>query len=283
MALAPYAPLDPRDWPMRVGSPFAPPFPDILIAAGRRTVPVLRALRRAARGKTFTVFLEDPRVGASLADLIWVPQHDRLRGPNVIVTPTTPHPLRPDVIWAARKNIDPRIAALPSPRAAIVIGGPSAHYRFTPADDMALADAARMILAQGFSLMATPSRRTAPSTVGAVRAALSGAPERVFFWDGEGANPYAGMIANADAILVTGDSVNMVSEALATGAPSYVYEPAGGAAKTRRFLDGLIASGHLRRWNGVIEQWRHEPLDATGTIAAFVAARYEEWRALLTS
>ncbi len=277
-ALAPFGPIDPRDRPERTGSPIAPPFPDLCFAAGRKTVPLLRALRRASKGRTFTVFLEDPRVGAGLADLIWVPAHDSLRGENVIVTPTTPHRLRPELLAAARQNPDLRIAALPAPRAALVLGGPSAHYRFTGADDAALAGIAQALLAQGFSVMATPSRRTAPSTVAAVRATLALAPAKAFFWDGSGDNPYAQMIANADAIVVTGDSVNMVSEALAPGVPAYVYEPTGGHAKMRRFLDGLIAGGHLRRWAGVAGMWRHEPLDATSVIAAEVARRFRVFR-----
>jgi mitochondrial fission protein ELM1 len=277
-ALAPWAPIDPRDRPSRASSPLAPPFPDIAFASGRKTVPWLRALRKAAQGRTFTVFLEDPRVGAGLADAIWVPEHDSLRGDNVIVTSTTPHGLRPGVLDAARLDPERRIAALPGPRAALVIGGPSAHFQFTPDDDARLADTARALLARGYSVMATPSRRTAPATIAAVGAVLAEAPERSFLWAGEGDNPYAGMIANADAIVVTGDSVNMVSEALATGAPAYVVEPTGGHAKTRRFLDGLIAGGHLRRWQGVVEAWRHPPLDATATIAAEVARRYALFR-----
>ena len=279
-ALAPFAPIDPRDAPARAGSPLAPPFPDIAFAAGRKTVPWLRALRKAARGKTFTVFLEDPRVGAGVADMIWVPEHDSLRGDNVLATPTTPHGLRPAALKAARENLDPRIAALPPPRAALMVGGPSAHYRFSPADDAKLADAAKALLARGFSVMATASRRTTPATAAAVRAALADAPQRTFFWDGGGDNPYVAMIANADVVLATGDSVNMVSEALATGAPAYVIEPTGGHPKMRRFLDGLIAGGHLRRWAEVVEDWRHSPLDATETIAAEAAKRYAAFRAL---
>ncbi len=277
-ALSPFGPIDPRDAPARSASPIAPPFPDIAIASGRKTVPYLRRLRAAARGKTFTVFMEDPVVGASLADLIWAPEHDRLRGENVIVTPTTPHPLGPGLLAAARARPDPRIAALPAPRAAVIIGGPSAHYRFSADDDARLVDAIRALVALGFSVMATPSRRTGKATRAAVRAAVAEAGGRGFFWDGDGDNPYAHMIANADAIIVTGDSVNMVSEALATDAPAYVIEPTGGHPKMRRYLDGLIAGGYLRRWDGRIDLWRHAPLDATSVIAAEIARRFKLFR-----
>jgi uncharacterized protein len=277
-ALSPFGPIDPRDAPGRPGSPIAPPFPDIAFASGRKTVPYLRALRASSKERTFTVFLEDPRVGAGLADLIWAPEHDRLRGDNVIVTPTAPHSLRPALLAAARATPDPRIAVLSSPRAAMIIGGPSAHHAFTPKDDAALAGVARDLLAAGFAIMATPSRRTGAATIAALRGAFASAPARTFFWDGAGDNPYTQIIANADVVVVTGDSVNMVGEALATTAPVYVYEPSGGHPKMRRYLDGLIARGLLRRWNGRVEQWSHEPVDATGVIAAEIARRYRVFR-----
>ncbi|WP_442881052.1 ELM1/GtrOC1 family putative glycosyltransferase [Bosea sp. (in: a-proteobacteria)] len=76
--LMPRGPIDPREGPDRPGSPLRPPFPDIAIASGRRAVAYLRALKKASNGRSFTVFLKDPRTGATAADLIWVPQHDRL-------------------------------------------------------------------------------------------------------------------------------------------------------------------------------------------------------------
>src|SRR5665647_1343612 len=94
-AMAPFGPIDPRDAPRRAGASLRGPFPDIVFASGRTTVPYLRHLKKASQGKTFTVFLQDPRSGPRTADVIWVPEHDRLRGANVVVTLTSPHPLRP--------------------------------------------------------------------------------------------------------------------------------------------------------------------------------------------
>ena len=111
--LMPWGPIDPREAPGRPGSPIAPPFPDIVFAAGRRTVPYLRRVKRASGGKAFTVFVKDPYTGAGTADVIWIPEHDRLRGENVVVTLTPAHRLRPEVFAAARAEPDPRIAALP--------------------------------------------------------------------------------------------------------------------------------------------------------------------------
>jgi mitochondrial fission protein ELM1 len=278
--LAPWGPVDPRDAPGKPGALLTPPFPDIAIAAGRVTVPYLRRLKKASGGRTFTVFLQDPRTGPKTADLIWVPEHDRLRGPNVLVTLTSPHPLRPHVLEEARQNPDPHIAALRKPVTGMILGGPSGTYRFEQKDREALAAIARQVLDEGSSLMATPSRRTPPEVLNAIREATAHVgPDRAFVWDNTGPNPYSQMLAHADRILVTADSVNMVGEACASGAPVHVFEPTSdGPSKTTGFVDRLIADGMVRRWGGKFEDWRYAPLDATGLIAREVAKRFGAFR-----
>ena len=276
-ALSPFGPIDPRDSARRPGSLLAPPFPDIVFAAGRVTVPYLRHLRRASGGRTFTVFLQDPRTGAGTADMLWAPEHDRLRGENVVVTLTSPHPLRPHVLEGARQNPDPRLAALPHPRVAMVLGGPSAHHRFEDKDVAALVRIAGDLAASGCGVMVTPSRRTPDSLTKALAQALEGKP--AFVWDGTGANPYAAIIALADSIVVTGDSVNMVGEALVAGVPVQVYEPSGGHPKIAGFIEKLVQAGHVRRWAGALERWDNPPLDATSVIAGEIVRRYSAFRA----
>ncbi len=276
--LAPWGPVDPRESARRAGSLLAPPFPDIVFAAGRTTVPYLRHLKRASGGHIFTIFLQDPRTGPKTADAIWVPEHDRLRGSNVIVTLTSPHPLRPQVLEAARAHPDPRLAGLPHPRLAMVIGGNSAHHRFDEADVAALRAIALQFIAAGFGVMVTPSRRTPASVTQALTQTLQG--QNAFVWSGEGANPYTQMLAHADHVVVTGDSVNMVSEALVAGVPVQVYDPSGGHPKITEFVDKLVAAGHVRRWAGSIERWDNEAVDPTHEIASELARRYTAFRAL---
>ena len=279
-ALAPFGPIDPRDAPQRRAALLSPPFPDIALAAGRITVPYLRRVKRASQRRTFTVFLQDPRSGRGTADVIWVPEHDRLRGPNVVVTLTSPHPLRPAALAEARRRPDPRIARLGRPRVALILGGPSAGHSFTERDAAALASIAGMLLREGKTLMVTPSRRTPPGLLDAIAQSLGAAAtaDTAFLWDGSGNNPYLHMLAHADAIIVTGDSVNMVGEAVATGAPVHIYEPTGSNPKIDGFIDKLVAQGAARRWRGALEHWTYRPIDATTEIAREIAARYALFR-----
>lgn len=278
---SPFGPIDPRDAPHRPTSAIAAPFPDIVLAAGRTTVPYLRKLKHKTGGRIFTVFLQDPRTGHGTADVIWVPEHDRLRGPNVLTTLTSPHPLRPQLLAAARAQPDARIARLPGRRVAMILGGPSAHHRFEPRDLQALVGIASKIIHAGQSLMVTPSRRTPAVLIAGIRDAMTAAgalPERAFVWDGSGENPYSQIVAHAEAIIVTGDSVNMMGEAIVTGVPVHVYEPSGGHPKIAAFLNRLVDSGWVRRWSGDLENWSYPPVDATGIIAAEIARRYAAFR-----
>jgi uncharacterized protein len=212
--MTPYGPIDPFEAPSRPGSPIAPPFPDVAIASGRRAVPYVRHVRRASRGLSFTVFLKDPVTGPRTADLIWVPEHDALRAPNVIATLTPPHRFSADRLAAARAAPDPRLAALPRPRVAVLVGGPSKHYRFHAEDAARFLSLLTRLAATGVGLMATASRRTPLP----LRTGLASLVERHggFMWDGGGDNPYLGLLALADAVVVTADSYNMVGEAAAT-------------------------------------------------------------------
>jgi mitochondrial fission protein ELM1 len=63
--------------------------------------------------------------------LIWVPEHDRLRGPNVVTTLTPPHRVSAERLASARMAADERLSALPRPRVAVLAGGTSRHHRFT--------------------------------------------------------------------------------------------------------------------------------------------------------
>jgi uncharacterized protein len=271
--LAPYGPISPRDAPQQPNSPIAPPFPDILFAAGRQTVPYLRRVRKQSSGKTFTVFIKDPYTGPGTADAIWVPEHDTLRGENVIVTPTPANRIGGVLDEMRRVPPDRRIASLPHPRVALVVGGNSVNHRFKSRDYTRLIEIARKLVWDGCGLMISPSRRTPPALLSDMVTFFAGDP-RAFVWDGSGNNPYAQMLAHADRVIVTGDSVNMIGEAVATGAPVHVYEPSGGHRKITAYVDRLTARGAVRRWNGQLHSWSCVPINATPIIAREIARRY---------
>ncbi|MFD2252189.1 hypothetical protein FHS82_002042 [Pseudochelatococcus lubricantis] len=275
--------IDPRDAPDRAGSPIAPPFPDILIASGRRAVAYVRAIKRASRGRTFTVILKDPRTGARAADLLWVPAHDRLRGDNVIVTLTAPHHVSQQRLAEARADPPAALARLPRPRVAVLVGGNSRHHRFTDADVMRFLQQLAALTAEGAVLMATTSRRTPDNLREGLRALVGRTGG--FLWDGRSGNaadnPYIALLALADSVVVTADSANMLGEAAATGAPLLVFEPSGGHRKLEALLNGLEKCGIARRLRGRLEGNAYLPLDTTVTVAGEIVRSYHAHRSRL--
>ncbi|QGM98602.1 mitochondrial fission ELM1 family protein [Methylocystis parvus] len=251
--LAPFGPPDPRD-----AGAFAPPYPDIVLAAGRRTIPALKRLKRQSGGRTFAVYVNKPATGLGTADLIVAPRHDGLSGANVVSSLTPPNRVTPERLAAARAAPDPRIAALPRPRVAMLLGDASGIV-------YDLDYIASVLILAGASVMATPSRRTSAKIRATIRAALD--QPGGWFWDGEGENPYFSMLANADRIIVTGDSVNMVGEAVATGAPVHVVEPYATRHKLSVYLKNLEEAGAVRIWTGRFDDWAYAPVNSTPIVA----------------
>jgi mitochondrial fission protein ELM1 len=266
----PWGPIDPREAPEAPGSVTAPkhgqPWPDLVVAAGRRAAPYLRRIKAASGGRTITVFLRDSRAGLGVADLIWAPDHDRLRGPNVIVTPTSPHRIG-QVRLAAARAAPPLVPRdVRGPRVGVLLGGDTRWHLFLDEDIERLAAGLRRLRADGAVLTATVSRRTPERLTVAVREIAH------YLWDGTGDNPYISLLAQADALVVTADSTNMVGEAVATGAPVLVFEPSGGRRKIRAFLDRLTAIGAVRPFKGRLERFSYQPIDSTPEIARAIQA-----------
>ena len=274
--LAPWGPPDPADDPRRPGSRFAPPFPDIAVATGRRAVPVLRRLHAAGSERPFTVFLKDPRCDPAVADLVWVPEHDALRGPNVITTLTGPHRFSAARLREIRRA-PPPFGALPRPLLGVILGGPARGTRYSEADVAGLAAALERALPTVGSIVATPSRRTSEALAAAVRAVAGRRPG--LFWDGTGENPLPALLALSDALVVTGDSHNMVSEALAAGVPVHVVRPSALNPRIAPFLDLAAERKLIRPLASGLAFGRQEPVDATPELAARVLTAYSRFRA----
>ncbi|MDA0998387.1 MAG: ELM1/GtrOC1 family putative glycosyltransferase, partial [Proteobacteria bacterium] len=111
-----------------------PPWPDLVIAAGRRTAPVARWIKHRAGGKTKLCQIMDPGAGRSDFDLIAWPAHDRpANAANVMAIKAAPHRITPARLAAARVEWAGAVDELPMPRIAVLVGGSTRRRRFTDA------------------------------------------------------------------------------------------------------------------------------------------------------
>ncbi|MGJ3260838.1 MAG: mitochondrial fission ELM1 family protein [Rhodospirillales bacterium] len=252
------------------------PWPTLVVAAGRRTAPVARWIGKQSGGRTKLVQIMDPGSGHAAFELICRPAHDGGTNvaPNVMTIAAAPHRFDADALDKARAHWRTQVADLPEPRIALLIGGATRRHAFTPAMGREIAQAARSAAAAlGGSLMVTTSRRTGDA-VEAIQKELTG-PHTFYRWDQGGENPYPGYLALADAVIVTGESVSMCSEAVASGKPVYFAAPAGLISeKHARLHAALCNGGHARMFEGTVSlDWTPAPLDTAQTIADAIRTR----------
>ena len=241
--------------------PLDPPWPRLTISCGGRAVGPALAVKRAGGGRVAAVHIQHPRVPPGRFDLIAAPVHDRLSGPNVVATQGAVHRVSEARLAEARSAHAGLFDHLPRPLIAVLIGGENRAFVMSPETTRRLCeDLLRLVREQGAGLAVTASRRTGADNEKTLRAALAG--PAVDFWNGEGENPYFAMLALADAIVVTGDSVNMISEACSSGKPVYVapldIKPGRerAAGKFMRFQDDLAEAGATLPFEGPFDPAR---------------------------
>ena len=269
-----------------------PPWPDLVIAAGRRTAPVARKIRRLGGGNVFLAQVMHPGAGAGEFGLIAQPRHDRAphrtgpglkeSGDNVHSITGAPHRLTPERLAEEAERWRGRFDHLPKPWIALIVGGTTRRRKFTnPMARELGARASKMALLVGGSLLVTTSRRTgaaAEALIGAVNA-----PAHVHRWQdssqdvGGEDNPYHGYLALANGVIVTGDSVSMCSEACAGTGPVHIYAPpALITPKHARLHAGLYEQGYARPLADTadgFETWSHPRLNPAREVAVKIRKR----------
>ncbi|HET7359576.1 MAG TPA: mitochondrial fission ELM1 family protein, partial [Rhodanobacteraceae bacterium] len=214
----------------------------------------------------------DPRIDPRHWDLVVAPRHDRLDGANVLTSLGALNPV--DDAWlAAGRDAAPGLGELPRPRVGVLLGGP----RHGAAPD--LEQARRLgdgLLAryrrEGGSMLLLASRRTAPVVFALLRDMLQGIPGLAWSGNGDGPNPYPGVLGWADRLVATPDSVNMLSEACAVGCAVHTLVDARLPAKLSRFHAALREHGLLHDLDADAPL-RQAPLRETAAIAAEVRRR----------
>lgn len=251
---------------------FAPtlegPWPDLLLASGRKSIAASRYIKYKNGGRTFTVQIQDPRVSPAQFDLVAVPYHDPTRGENVVVTHAAPNRVTEQKLLRARNDYAPRFAMMPGPHIAVMIGGNSKAHTMS---EHGMEKLGVQLAQLPGSLMITASRRTSEAQKLAFLRGLGDRPH--FFWDGTGENPYFGMLAWADFILVTADSVSMLGDAATTGKPVYMVPMDGGTVRFDKFHQHLQAIGAVRPFMGQLDHWTYEPLRDSALVAAEILRR----------
>ena len=285
----------PQYFPLSARS-FIPPFPvddrplpDVFIGAGRKAIAASLYMDRFCKSqknkgdqnvvKPFRVQLQDPRIPPRYFDLVAAPHHDQLHGDNVIVTDGAPNKIDSNFLAEGKAIFDSLFQTLPNPKIAVLIGGRSKAYKIEDSELVAIAHSLKN-LAQNYKagVMITISRRSPPNAYALFARILAqeikGGQAYLYNPDNPNEqNPYAGLLAWADYILVSADSVSMISEAASTAKPVYILPLKGGNAKLRRFHDHMMNKGVARLFDGKLDHWVSPGLRDSHLIARDIIKR----------
>lgn len=232
---------------LMASDPLEPPWPDLVLSMGMRNEPVARWIRDQSGGRTRLVFLgrlwSDPSHFDLVITTAQYPVPDR---PNVLRNALPLHGIGPERLAGAATLWGPRLSHLPRPYLTVNIGGPSGPYAFgRRAAERLVRDTLALARTRKASLLISSSARTPPSVLAAF-AAQNDVPMELYRWRRDDPdNPYLGFLALADEVIVTADSISMLSEACATGKPVHMFDTGAGRLSMRRDMD--LAEGRAAR------------------------------------
>ncbi|WP_329742370.1 mitochondrial fission ELM1 family protein [Dyella sp. A6] len=229
---------------------FSAPWPVVAIGCGRSAALFTRLLRPLSAGHTRTVQILDPRIDPADWDIVIAPRHDGLTGPNVLNPLGSMNPI--DDAWLADAHASyAQFGDLPQPRVGVFLGGPRRELAIDGDYAQRLAQRLReRWQREGGSLLVVASRRTPAAAMQSMRSMLEGIPGLRWSGPGDGANPYPGVLAWADRLVITPDSVNMLSEACAVGCPVETFTPTAPTSKLAHFHRALHEAGLLHELEG---------------------------------
>ena len=256
---------------------------DVLIGAGYQISRVLNVLKRG-QPSLFTVALMRPAGKPARYDVVAVEQHDAYReASNVVVTLGSTNRITKDRLGVEADRWRKRLMSIRGFKVALLVGGTSRHGGFDVDSARAMVQAVtKPLKGNEAGLLITTSRRTGAEVTEAIEKALKDSGVPYFLWTPEDMtardNPYLAYLALADAVVVTADSVSMVSEAASAGKPVYLWgEEKAVPKKFRRYYEALAKQGRARWWNGQLTlRAPAAGLMDTMMVAGFVRAKWNK-------
>ncbi len=245
-------------------------WPKLAIGCGRQAALATRLVKRESRGAARVVQILDPRIAPDRFDLVIAPRHDGLRGTNVVETLGALNGINDAFLAEARKRFA-LFQSLPQPRTVLLLGGPTHALPLDHDYWSGLASALESLVRREFgSLSIAASRRTPEWLRQHARGAFANLPGLRWYDESDGPNPYDGLLAWADRLVVTPDSVNMLSEAAATPVPLFAWKPERVQGKLAGFVAELRVMHRLSPLNANAALWNAKPVREMDAVVAAV-------------
>ena len=238
----------------------------IIISCGRKSVIPSIALKKRLGNQIFNIHIQDPKVSFEHFDLIVSPEHDRLKGENIINTTGAIHYLTLDEIHKAKDYLLSKIEKQKEV-VTLILGGPTKYYNYDNESMIQIfSKINKQILEKNMQLIIIPSNRTPEKIIQFAKEYFN---KNRLIVDSVDKQAYLSSLALAKYIVVTCDSSSMISEAALTGKPVYVAMiPAMRNDKRfQKFRNLLESMNIIRKLEDSLDTWSYEKLDETNRIA----------------
>ena len=243
---------------------------DLVVSCGRKSV-IPSIFIKKKNKKIFTIHIQNPKVRFNNFDLIVVPEHDGLKGENIIASKGAIHYITRLEIEKARPYLHDKIQN--EKIVSLILGGPNKYYNFSNEE---LTNIFREIkssfISQGYKAIIIPSMRT-PKRI--IDLAINEFLTDGFVVNSVDKQAYLSSLAIANSIVVTCDSTSMISEAATSGKPIFVahMQPKRNNYRFKRFYKLFRELGVTKNLGEKVENWTYDNFNEAERIATIIIRR----------
>ena len=243
---------------------------DVIISCGRKSVIPSIHLKNNSNKKVFNIHIQDPKVDLKHFDFIVAPEHDSIKGQNVISTKGAIHYLNENEINENKDYLNSFIKKDERIIWTLIMGGPTKYYDYSTKNiNEIFKTLSELSKKHNFQLVIIPSMRT-PTNIIQYANDYFGDDHTVIMDVDKKA--YLSALAIAQNIIVTCDSSSMISEAALTGKPIYVASilPKKNDMRFQKFRNLFRKLNIIKNLGEEIEDWNYEKLDETNRVANII-------------
>jgi mitochondrial fission protein ELM1 len=197
--------------------------PRIIITCGKRSIFASLYLKSVLGNRIKTIHIQNPQIATSRFDHVVAPQHDALSGENVISTRFAINHITATLLTQSADALQKHFKPHSRPLTLVILGGTNRHFDFTTASLTSLCQSLTTLCMDGGECVVVPSRRT-PDDVCEQFRAWAEQTSNAHFWTDGNFNPYLGLLAICDRVIITADSSSMISESISAKKPTYIYQ-----------------------------------------------------------
>ena len=240
---------------------------DLVISCGRKSV-VPSILLKKRNNSIITIHIQDPKVDFNNFDTIIAPEHDGINGDNIITSKGAIHYITKEEIEKSKNYLIDKVKN--QKVVALILGGPNKYYSFENEEVSKIFDQLKIsFISKGYKAIIIPSMRTPKRAIELAKEKLTNEAHIITEVDKQA---YLSSLAIANNIVVTCDSISMISEAAVSGKPIFVahMKTKRNNYRFKRFFQLFRDMGITKNLGEKVEEWNYNNLNESGRIAELI-------------